>query len=549
MHSRDREWAELVDALQAPGAGAKWAELRRLVKTHHPDTWRTLRDLRHVAARAVEEVEAEGVEAIERFARRKARVLGRELRQRFSARPPRSRVLWVDLGDLGELVDPRAGGKWQDHGLGLLRTILHRSGVSTDLVSVRAHTSWEEVEPKLAGYDQLVMNVRSYTFPQAVRVARMFKALNPNGLVITGGMHAAVALSEMEEVWEFDKICTGPGEGLIVDLVQNPHRYPRVFPGAGASSMAEWPAIDRTLWPRPAGFWNQVLIDWPLEPDIGWGPSPVVTILTSRVCPWRCSFCNENSFIPNMGRRPVDAVIDELNDLDERYGVGSVVIHDSMFFQNPTWLREWLEKYPRRARKLWPYWAAARADTVRQWPELFEQIVRETNWRTISIGFESGSDNILRILNKECTEEDNDFAIDLVNRIGDDMERAGQVAPTLWTNIMLGNPGETAEDAFKTMRMLKRMKRAIPSLAFYAPYPGSVLGHQLIAEGKSLIGLEERDRGAHLEKVVGVDYQFYRDLLLGKYDELVDAPLTPEERRREHRLLHGGRLSDVLEKS
>jgi hypothetical protein len=47
-----------------------------------------------------------------------------------------------------------------------------------------------------------------------------------------------------------------------------------------------------------------------------------------------------------------------------------------MFFQQPSWLEEWLAKYPRRARKVWPYWAAARADTVRRWPELFSRLVR-----------------------------------------------------------------------------------------------------------------------------------------------------------------------------
>ena len=34
----------------------------------------------------------------------------------------------------------------------------------------------------------------------------------------------------------------------------------------------------------------------------------------------------------------------------------------------------------------------------------------------------------LQLLNKECTEEDNNFAIDLLNRIGDDMEATGQAA-------------------------------------------------------------------------------------------------------------------------
>jgi radical SAM superfamily enzyme YgiQ (UPF0313 family) len=244
-----------------------------------------------------------------------------------------------------------------------------------------------------------------------------------------------------------------------------------------------------------------------------------------------------------MGRRPVEAVIGELNYLDDHYGVGSAVIHDSMFFQNPKWLHEWIEKYPRRTNKMWPYWAAARSDTVRQWPDLFEALIRETGWNLISIGFESGSDRILRLLNKECTEEDNEFAIDLVNRVGDDMVREGKEPPKFWANIMLGIPGETREDAFKTMRMLKRMKRAYPSISYYAPYPGSALGFQLIAEGKSLMSKDNYHRFPDDEKVKGVDYGFYRELLAGRYEAEVNHGLSPEEVRRGYQGLYAQALT------
>jgi radical SAM superfamily enzyme YgiQ (UPF0313 family) len=234
-----------------------------------------------------------------------------------------------------------------------------------------------------------------------------------------------------------------------------------------------------------------------------------------------------------MARRSVNQVIDELNYLDDHYGpVGSVVIHDSMFFQNPPWLKEWLEQYPRRAHRKWPYWAAARSDTIRQWPELFEALVRDTNWNTVSIGFESGSDRVLKILNKECTADDNYFAIDLLNRIGDDIERQGRFPPKFWANIMLGIPGETREDAFETMRMLKRMKRVMPSIAYYAPYPGSGLGYQLIAEGKSRMTKDNYHRYPSDEKVKGIDYKFYSQLLKGKFDRQINEGLPASMRER-----------------
>lgn len=437
-----------------------------------------------------------------------------------------SDILWLDMGDLGDLVRPNGPHEqWQDHGLGLLRTIMHEEGVLTDVASTRAITEWAQLHPIVVQYKIIIMNVRSYTYPVALRAAQIIKEVNPTCLIMTGGMHATVALDEMEAVPEFDYIIQGPGEKTIVDLVRNPSEFPRVIQGIGARSMAEWPMIDRELWPKPVTRKLNRKFNWPLEPECGWGPPPVATILTSRVCPWQCVFCNENSYIANMGRRPVEAVIEELNYLDDKYGVGSVVIHDSMFFQNPKWLKEWIELYPRKANKVWPYWAAGRADTVRQWPDLFEALIMETNWRTVSIGFESGSDRILRLLNKECTEEDNFFAIDMLNRLGDKLEAQGKEPPVFWSNIMLGIPGELPEDAFKTMRMLKRMKRVFPSIAYYAPYPGSALGNQLIAEGKSKMTKDNYHRFPDDEKVTGVDYGFYRELLAGKYDEEINQPL------------------------
>jgi radical SAM superfamily enzyme YgiQ (UPF0313 family) len=436
------------------------------------------------------------------------------------------RRVWLDLGDPGVFV-ASAGPleRWQDHGLGLLRTILHRANVRTDVLSVRSARSWRSLARKLARYQMLLMNVRSYTFPLAARAARLFKQRSPRGVVIVGGLHASVAPEEMERVTAFDTIVQGPAEGNVAELVVHHGELPRVVTGVPLPSMADWPLIDRTLWPRP----RLKRYPWPLEPACGWGPSPVATVLTSRVCPWRCAFCNEASYIPPIERRPVEHVIDELNRLDREHGpLGSVVIHDSMFFQHPHWLEEWLDAYPRRARRPWPYWAAARSDQVRRRPELFEALVKETNWSTVSIGFESGSAAVLRTLNKECTVEDNAFTIDLLNRIGDETAAAGGDPPRFWANLMLGNPGETREDAFATMRMLRRMRHALPSIAFYAPYPGSALGYQLIAEGRSLMTADDYHRYPSDEKMPGIDYPFYRDLLAGRYDEEIDRRPWPD---------------------
>ena len=90
----------------------------------------------------------------------------------------------------------------------------------------------------------------------------------------------------MEAEEAFDRICQGAGEEVIVDLVRDPHSFPRVFRGQGSRSMSEWPTIDRELWPKPAD-WKDALanlrprravralklargFNWPMEPECGW---------------------------------------------------------------------------------------------------------------------------------------------------------------------------------------------------------------------------------------------------------------------------------------
>jgi radical SAM superfamily enzyme YgiQ (UPF0313 family) len=448
------------------------------------------------------------------------------------------RRIWFDLGELGLFLKarPEITSTWQDHGLGLLRTIMHRAGVASDVASLRNMASWEEVADIVKGYDMLLMNIRSYTFVQPRQVATIFKKINPKGMVLVGGMHATVALEEMIDDANFDHICQGAGEQTIVDLTTNPGAFPRVIVGQGAKKMGDWPLIDRTLWPVPKckptgkpsvfgkiglGISRLLRVDYPhpLEPAMRqWGASPMASIMTSRVCPWRCAFCNESTYIPNLERKPVEQVVEELNWLDKRYGpIGSVVIHDFMFFQQPAWLEEWAEVYPRRARKLWPYWAAARADTVRRWPDLFLRVVKQTNWQTISLGLESGSDRTLKTLNKECTAHDNLFAVLMVNQLGRDLRAQGRKAPRLFTNLIVGVPGETREDVMDTLRMVSCIRRPLLSFAYYAPFPGSALGYQIIAEGKSLMAEGHHMRTAGIRYVSGVDYAFLYAAIRGLY--------------------------------
>jgi hypothetical protein len=89
------------------------------------------------------------------------------------------------------------------------------------------------------------------------------------------------------------------------------------------------------------------------------------------------------------------------------------------------------------------------------------------------------------------------------------------------------------------MRMLKRMRRVLPSISYYAPYPGSALGYQLIAEGKSLMSKENYHRYPNDEKVKGIDYEFYNQLMAGKFDREINRGLSGNGKGKQ---VYAGRL-------
>ena len=163
---------------------------------------------------------------------------------------------------------------------------------------------------------------------------------------------------------------------------------------------------------------------------------------------------------------------------------------------------------------------------MRQWPDLFEALVRETNWNTVSIGFESGSDRMLQLLNKECTEEDNYFAIDLLNRIGDDMERQGRSRADVLGQHHAGHPRRNAR---------RRLQDHAHAQVHEARLPVHLLLCALSRLGSGLPTHRRRQepddkdnyhRFPDDEKVKGVDYQFYRELLAGRFNDEVEQGMS-----------------------
>lgn len=120
-------------------------------------------------------------------------------------------------------------------------------------------------------------------------------------------------------------------------------------------------------------------------------------IMTSRGCPFSCSFCIESVYQDMFGRknhlrqRSVDVVIRELAGAKKRLGIRSVMFYDDVFTTNPKWIAEFAPRY--KAEVGLPFWCYTYPTTTRQ-KDL--DLLKDAGCVSMTMGIQSGSEEILR---------------------------------------------------------------------------------------------------------------------------------------------------------
>jgi anaerobic magnesium-protoporphyrin IX monomethyl ester cyclase len=229
----------------------------------------------------------------------------------------------------------------------------------------------------------------------------------------------------------------------------------------------------------------------------GWGESPMATIITARGCPFKCTFCQPAESIhfgKKVRRRSVDNVMGEIHELIEKYDPKFFVFYDDSFAYNKKWTKEFINKYDCKI----PFLASARADFICNNVDLVEGL-HEVGMKVMSVGFESGSDRILKMIKKGVTAAQNFESIGIL----------GTAGVKIFANIMYGFPTETKAEQELTKYMCDYIKTfdSMISPAYFTPFPGTELGDKCTKEGNSLVDINNMTRFGR-DKIKGIDYDF-----------------------------------------
>ena len=306
-------------------------------------------------------------------------------------------------------------------------------------------------------------------------LATQLKALRPDIETVFGGVHvSALGGRLLTDFDHIDTLCFGEGEESLLDLANGKKR--EEIPGiayldAGSvrvnpvrEPIADLDSLPFPAYEKLAGFPNRY--ELPLFSYIN---APGATMITSRGCPYQCSYCDRSVFKRGYRYNSADYVYRHIEHLRNRFGVRHINIYDDLF----TLHRDRIESLCTSLieKRLGVQFNCA--VRVGYTDDALLALLKRAGCLMVSIGIESGEPALLEVHKPGVYL---DQVRDTVQRI----HAAGLRAKGLF---MMGLPGETAESAQKTSDLVMSLNLDDMNLAKFTPFHGAPVWQRILAEG------------------------------------------------------------------
>ncbi|MFC1756631.1 B12-binding domain-containing radical SAM protein [Patescibacteria group bacterium] len=339
----------------------------------------------------------------------------------------------------------------------------------------------EDYKPDVIAYSAVTGTHQKY-FSFNKKVKEYF----PNIFTIMGGAHPTFYPNCVKDQ-PIDAICIGEGEGAFTELLDKL---------AGEAKTEDLYNIANLGFPNgPTNPVRPLITDldslpFPdrdtiFEKSLSIGNFPLKTFITSRGCPFNCSYCFETvlkELYRGLGkyvrRHSVDHVIDEILDLKKRWPVEFIKFEDDLFVvggKDP-WLEEFAEKYPQKVGI--PFNVLLRVDSIN---ENTAKLLSKAGCTSVNTAIDSESEQIRKeVIGKNFSNE----------MVVENFKLLKHYGINVFNNMILGLP---PTGSIKTEDIIKADEETInleiaagvkfSSRTILVPYPGTKLGKQCEDEG------------------------------------------------------------------
>ena len=292
-----------------------------------------------------------------------------------------------------------------------------------------------------------------------IEVCKIIKENNNHVITVIGGSHASALPKSVSKNDCVDYVVVGDGEQPLTDLICNGRNIKdKIIVGENQDvSLPEIPAHD--------------LLDYNLYKftDPHRGRINTASVMSSRGCPFDCNFCFHNK---NLRYRDVNSFISEIEYLYKEKNVRYFYVYDDTFLINKKRILKIIDKIKDLKISDAHFQCLTRGNLMDE--ELISKL-REINFVRVSMGIESGSDEILLNANKGVKKQDYLNACKILKKVG--IEARG--------SFIVGHPYETGETVKKTIEFSKELELYHANFNIMTPYPGTYL-YEMAMKGKGI---------------------------------------------------------------
>jgi anaerobic magnesium-protoporphyrin IX monomethyl ester cyclase len=407
-------------------------------------------------------------------------------------------------------------------GLASIAAYLEQHGFQADIVDCFARPDSDGViEDYVRRYQPRFVGATCTTagFLDAARIFRRVKELRPGTCCLVGGPHVS-ALREkiIQDYPEVDYVVVGEGETPllrlmeaegdpkgIAGLVYRPAAPLRVGDGGRiVFSGFQQDLLDLDTLPLPAyhrleGFPRQYQL-----PIFNYPRTPNTSCISSRGCPYQCSYCDRSVFRRTFRYNSADYLYRHLETLRTQFGIRHINFYDDQF----TFHRDRVVAFCRHMIDEplgMTFNCAVRAEHVD--PELLA-LMKDAGCWMISLGIETGDPGLLAQHRQKAD-------LERMSRTICDIHKAGIRVKGLF---MIGLPGETEQSFRRTMKYVFSLPIDDLNVAKFTPFPGSPLYENIHSLGRFDEDWEKMDcmntvfvpHGMTAEQLEGLFREFYK---------------------------------------
>lgn len=244
--------------------------------------------------------------------------------------------------------------------------------------------------------DLVCFSVFTGNYIWALKWAGICKEIYPDTPVVFGGIHPTSVPDEVIGHDFVDAVVVGEGEDALAEMLAGLEggRLPQDVKNTVVKR-------DGNIITNPVRPYIRNLDDYPiLDKELFYNKIPGLEecylAITSRGCPYRCTYCGNNILHKIYGfeknhirRRSVDHVIKELEIVKKRGKAKNIFFVDDVFIFNKDWLAEFAAKYKEKIGI--PFWCTAYPTAVN---ETVVRLLKEAGCWLITMGVQSGSPRI-----------------------------------------------------------------------------------------------------------------------------------------------------------